>query len=404
MSRNGSGVYSLPAGTEAIAGQTISSADFNTLAEDLEADANTARPVVAGGTGATNAGDALTNLGALPTDADLVAIGALGYSARSTLVKTAANTWSLVPQTTFGDSVLALTDGAGLRSLGGLVIGTDVQAYDAGLAALATYNTNGILCQTANNTFAGRTLAGTSNEIAVTNGDGVSGAPTLSLPSALTFTGKTVTGGTFANPTLSGAVAGPATFSGGFTNTAGPTTIPAVGGRSNAFLINNSGSGAYGVLIGSESATGAGWIQAQKVNGDTDAYALKLQPNGGDIIGNSTGPSSVNSLGYRGFGNLNAQNNAYTFVLADAGRNVYHSSGTHAFEIPPNSSVPFPIGTAIEILNFGGTLTITEGSGVTLFRWDGTSGTGTRTVGQRSTAVIQKTSTTEWIIMGAALT
>jgi hypothetical protein len=71
------------------------------------------------------------------------------------------------------------------------------QAASATLTAFAAYNTNGLMVQTAANTFTGRTLAGTSAEITVTNGDGVSGAPTFSLPTALTFTGKTVTGGTF---------------------------------------------------------------------------------------------------------------------------------------------------------------------------------------------------------------
>jgi hypothetical protein len=60
-----------------------------------------------------------------------------------------------------------------------------VQALDATLTALAAYNTNGILVQTAADTFAGRTLTGTTNEITVTNGNGVSGNPTVSLPSAV---------------------------------------------------------------------------------------------------------------------------------------------------------------------------------------------------------------------------
>lgn len=99
-------------------------------------------------------------------------------------VPTNTSYWGLVASK--GD-----TGGTGtLADLGG-------QPLDATLTSLSAYNTNGILTQTAADTFTGRTITGTANQITVTNGDGVSGNPTLALPNAITLPGTlTITGHT----------------------------------------------------------------------------------------------------------------------------------------------------------------------------------------------------------------
>lgn len=95
-----------------------------------------------------------------------------------------------------GDKLLL--DGDTVRS----ILVTDfldpLQPKDATLTALAALDgTAGLLAQTGADAFARRTLTGTANEIAVSNGDGAAGAPTVSLPPAMTLTGKVITGGSF---------------------------------------------------------------------------------------------------------------------------------------------------------------------------------------------------------------
>lgn len=88
---------------------------------------------------------------------------------------------------------------------------------DATLNALAAFNTNGLLVQTAADTFAGRTLTGTTNYIVVTNGDGVSGNPTVNIGANVVTTDTVqtiVSGKTFSASAL---------FNGGFTVAASQT-------------------------------------------------------------------------------------------------------------------------------------------------------------------------------------
>ena len=62
MPRNTQNIYQLPPNTYGISGQTISSVQYNILLDDLTLELNSARPISAGGTGATNAAAARASL------------------------------------------------------------------------------------------------------------------------------------------------------------------------------------------------------------------------------------------------------------------------------------------------------------------------------------------------------
>lgn len=133
-----------------------------------------------GGTGASTAAGARTNLG-------------LG-----TIATQDSNNVSITGGSITGITDLAVADGgtgastaSGARTNLGVAIGVDVEAWDPTLDALAAFNTNGLLTQTAADTFTGRTIIGTANRITVTNGDGVSGNPTLDVGSNVYTVGGT---------------------------------------------------------------------------------------------------------------------------------------------------------------------------------------------------------------------
>jgi hypothetical protein len=116
----------------------------------------------------------------------------------------------------------------------------------------------------------------------------------------------------------------------------------------------------------------------------------------------------TNAVGYLNVPQ-NAQTGAYTLVLADGGKHIYHASGSAAatYTIPAASSVAFPIGTVISFINLA-TAAVTISITTDTMYLTNTGTTGSRTLAQYGIATATKVSglsaTGIWVISGAGLT
>jgi hypothetical protein len=167
------------------------------------------------------------------------------------------------------------------------------------------------------------------------------------------------------------------------------------------------------------SVSGTGTVSGLTLSGTvTSSGSLTL---GGSITGFvATGgalgtPSSgtlssctVDGTDAVGFRNIpiNSQSAAYTAVLADSGKCIFHPStdaNARTFTIPANSSVAYPIGTAISFVNMTSQVVSIAITTDTMYL-AGTGTTGTRSLAQYGTATALKMTSTTWIISGAGLT
>lgn len=121
-----------------------------------------------------------------PFDAFLTSIAALGTAADKMIYTTGVDTAAETGLSAFARSFLDDASEAVFKATVNLEIGVDVQAWDADLDALAALAaTAGMLSRTGAGAFAVRTLTAPAAGITITNGTGAAGNPTLALANDL---------------------------------------------------------------------------------------------------------------------------------------------------------------------------------------------------------------------------
>ena len=125
----------------------------------------------------------------------------------------------------------------------------------------------------------------------------------------------------------------------------------------------------------------------------TDEFAIAEDDGAGGFVSKKiTGAELKNSS------LIFTANSTYNFSLTDANTSVFLADGTSVIaRIPNNTSVAFPIGTRIELLQGGaGQVTVAPTTGVTL----NSNGGKDKLAAQYSQATILKTDTNTWYLFG----
>jgi hypothetical protein len=186
--------------------------------------------------------------------------------------------------------------------------------------------------------------------------------------------------------------------------------ITSLTGLTTALSLGQGGTGGTSASTArsslSAAASGAN-SDITSLTGLTTALSVAQGGTGGTTVATAatslqgTGLDS-NAVGFRTVPQ-NIQSISYVTVAADSGKHIFTSTGSITFTIAANSSVAYPIGTAITFVNTNASsITIAINSDVMTLA--GGTNTGSRTLAQNGVATALKIGATSWLISGTGLT
>lgn len=177
--------------------------------------------------------------------------------------------------------------------------------------------------------------------------------------------------------------------------------------------VASDGGGGYiyidGLTRGAEGTTAQAFDVGAVIVQPLTAESLHMEYIGAALLNATTQDEAKAAIGLSNAGYLDSPvevaSAGFTLALADRGK-IKHKSGTTGFTvtIPNNTTVAFPVGSRVKLVNSAssGAITVGIGIGVTLIKL-GSGSVASATVAVFGEATIEKVATNTWTITGVGV-